>query len=177
MDEDESWTVRWMYLVPLRCAVRCSVPELCPALCNPLDCVCQTSLSFTMSWSLLKRVSIDGWWHPAISFSVTPFSSFPQSFPASESFPMSWFFSSGDQSTRASASASVLPMNIQGWFPLGLTGLISLQSKALSRVFSSTTVQKHQFFSPQPSLWYSSHIYIWLLGKPYLQLYRPLLAK
>ena len=108
-----------------------------------------------------------GWWgHPNISSYVVPFSSFPQSFPASESFSVSWLFTSGDQSIGASASASVLPMNIQGWFPLGLTGLISLQSKGLSKVFSSTTVEKHQFFSAQPSLWSNSHIRNWLLKKP-----------
>ena len=90
--------------------------------------------------------------HPTISSSVIPFSSLLQSFPASGSFPMSQFFPSGSQSTAVSASASVLPMNIQDWFPLGWTGWISLQSKGLSRVFSSTTVQKHQFFSAQLSL-------------------------
>ena len=93
------------------------------------------------------------WCHPTISSSVTPFSSCPQSFPASRSFPMSWLFASGSQSIGASASAAVLPMNIQDWFPLGLTGLISLQPKGLSRVFSNVTVQKHQFFSVQPFLW------------------------
>ena len=77
-------------------------------------------------------------------------------------FPMNWLFASGGQSIGASASASVLPMNIQGWFPLGLTGLISLQSKGLSGIFSSTTIWKRQFFSPQPSLWSSSHICTWL---------------
>ena len=86
------------------------------------------------------------------------FSSCPQSFPASRSFPMSCFFISGGQSVGASASASVLPMNIQGWFPLGLTGLISLQSKGISRVFSDTTVGKHQFFGTQPSLRTNPHI-------------------
>ena len=90
------------------------------------------------------------WWcHPAISSSVIPFSSRCQSFPASRSFPMSQFFTSGVQSIAASASASVLPMNIHHWFPLGWTGWISLQSKGLSRVFSNTTVQKHQFFNIQ----------------------------
>ena len=84
------------------------------------------------------------WCHPTISSSVTLFSSCPQSFPASGSFPNSWLFPSGGQSIRASAAASVLPMNIQGWFSLGLTGLISLLSKGLSRVFSSTTVWKHR---------------------------------
>ena len=90
-----------------------------------------------------------------------PFSSCLQSFPASESFQMSQLFASVGQSTGTSASTSVLPMNILYWFPLGLTGLISLQSKGLSRVFSNTTVQKHQFFGAQPSLW--SHIHTWLL--------------
>ena len=92
------------------------------------------------------------WCHPTISSSVVPFSSLVQSFPASESFPVSQFFKSGGQSIEVSASASVLPINIQDWFPLGLTGLISLQSKGLSRAFSNTTVQKHQFFSAQLSL-------------------------
>ena len=93
------------------------------------------------------------WWcHPTISSSVIPFSSHLQSFPASGSFPMSWFFESGSQSIGVSASASVPPMNIQNWFPLGLTGLISLQCKGVSRVFSNTTVQKHQFFGAQLSL-------------------------
>ena len=97
------------------------------------------------------------WCYPNISFSIDPFACL-QSFPASGSFPMSQFFTSGGQSTGVSASASVLPMNIQDWFPLGLTGLISLPSKGLSRVFSSTTVQKHQFFSAQLSLESNSHI-------------------
>ena len=103
------------------------------------------------------------WCHPTISSSVSPFSCCPQSFPASRSFPMSQLFTSGGQ--RIGASASVLPMNIQDWFPLGLTGLISMQSKGLSRVFS-TTIQKHQFFSAQLSLWSNSHVHIWLLEKP-----------
>ena len=90
------------------------------------------------------------WCHPAISSSVVPFSSFLQSFSASRSFPTSWLFTSGGQSIGASASASVLPMNIQNWFLLGLTGLISLPSKGLSRVFSNSTLQKHQFFGTQP---------------------------
>ena len=92
------------------------------------------------------------WCHPTISSSVVPFSSHLQSFPASRSFQMSQFFPSGGQSTGVSASASVLPMNIQDWFPLGLTGWVCLQSKGLSRVFSNTIVQKHQFFSFQLSL-------------------------
>ena len=92
------------------------------------------------------------WYHQIISSSVIPFSSCPQPFPESGSFPMCLFLASGGQSTGVSASASVLPMNIQDWFPLVLTGWISLQSKGLSRAFSNTTVQKHQFFSAQLSL-------------------------
>ena len=106
------------------------------------------------------------WYHPTTSFSVVPFSSCLPSFPKSRSFPMSQFFASGGQSIGVSVSAPVLPMNIQDWFPLGLTGLISLQSKGISRVFSSTTVQKHQFFIAQPSLWSNSHIHTWPLEKP-----------
>ena len=106
------------------------------------------------------------WWHPAISSSVIPFSFCLQSFPASGSFPMSQFFASAGQSIGISASASVLPMNIQDWFPLGWTGWISLLSKWLSGVFSNTTVQRHQFFSIQLSLQSNSHIHTWLLEKP-----------
>ena len=108
------------------------------------------------------------WCHPTISSSVAPFSSCPQFFSASRSFPMSQLSASGGQRIGASASASVLPMNIQGWFPLGLTGLISLQSKGLSRVFSSTAVQKHQFFGAQSFLWSNSHIRTWPPEKPSL---------
>ena len=103
------------------------------------------------------------WCHPIISSSVVPFSSCLQPFPASGSFEMSQFFASGGQSIRTSASASVIPMNIQDWSPLGWTGWISLQSKGLSRVFSNTTVQKYQFFSAQLYLWSNSHIHTWLL--------------
>ena len=104
------------------------------------------------------------WCQPTITFSVNPFSSCLQYFPTSRSFPMNQLFLSGGQSIGA--SASVLPMNIQGWFPLGLTGLISLQSKGLSRVFSKTTVQKASVPQLQPSLWSISHIHAWLLEKP-----------
>ena len=106
------------------------------------------------------------WWPPTISSCFIPFSSRLQSFPASGSFQISQFFASGGQSIGASASVSVLPMNIQDWSPLGWTGWISLQSKGLSGVFSNTTVQKHQFFGTQLSLWSSSHIRTWLLEKP-----------
>ena len=106
------------------------------------------------------------WWcHPAISSSVVPFSSGPQSFPKSGSFPVSQFFTSGGQSIGVPASVSVLPMNIQDWFPLGWTGCISLKSKGFSRVFSNTAVQKHQFFGAQPSSQSNSHIHTWLLEK------------
>ena len=107
------------------------------------------------------------WWcHPAISSSVVPFSSCPQSFPASESFPMNQLFAWGGQSTEVSALASFLPKNTQDWSPLGWTGWISLQSKGLSRVFSNTIVQKHQFFGTQLSLQSNSHIHTWPLEKP-----------
>ena len=102
--------------------------------------------------SISTHSPLSRWCHPAIPSSVIPFSSCLQSFPASESFQMIQLFTSDGQSIGVFASASVLPMNIQGWFPLGLTGLISLQSKRLSRVFSNTTVQKHQFFGAQRSL-------------------------
>ena len=107
------------------------------------------------------------WWcHPTISSSVVPFSSCPQSFPASGSFPMSQLFASGGQSTGVSALASFLPKNTQGWSPLEWTGWISWQSKGLSRVFSNTTVQKHQFFSAQLSSQSNSHIHTRPLEKP-----------
>ena len=155
----------------------CSVAKLCLTLrphelqharlfCPPLSPgVCSNSCPLNQ-WCCLT-----------ISCSATPFSSCPQSFPASGSFPMSWLFTSGGQSSGASASPPVFPMNIQDWFPLGLTGLISFLSKGLSRVFSSTTIQKHQFFSAQPSLWSSSHICIYLLEKTIVWLYRPLSSK
>ena len=106
------------------------------------------------------------WCHPAISSYVIPCSSCPQSFPASESFQMSQLFTWGGQSIGVSASASVLPMNTQDLSPLGWTGWISLQSKGLSRVFSNTTVQKHQFVNTQLSSQSNSHIHTWLLEKP-----------
>ena len=117
-----------------------------------------------------KSYPMSLWGHPTISFSVIPFSSCLQSFPASGSFLMSQLFTSGGLSIGASALATVLPLNIQGWFPLGLTGLI-LSSKGLSRDFSSTSIQKHQFFHIQSSLWSNSHIHTWLLEKPQLWLY------
>ena len=110
--------------------------------------------------------TLSQWCHPAISSSVVPFSSCPQSLPASESFPMSQLLTWGGQSIGVSASASVLPKKSQGWSPLEWTGWISLQSKGLSRVFSNTIVQKHQFFGVQLSSQSNSHIHTWLLEKP-----------
>ena len=119
---------------------RLSYPSLSPRICSNSCPLCQ-------------------WCHPTISPSIALFSSCLQSFPAPGSFPMSQLFPSGGQSIGA--SASILPMNIQGWFPLGSTGLISLQFKGLWRAFSSTTIWRPQFFGTQPSLWSNSHICIW----------------
>ena len=127
---------------------------------------CQASLSITNSWSLLKLCPLSQLCHSTISSSVIAFSSCLQSFPASGSFQMRQLFASGGQSMGVSVSTSVLPMSIQDWFPLGWTGWISLQSKGLSRVFSNITVQKHQFFGAQLSLWCDSHIHTWPLEKP-----------
>ena len=116
-------------------------------------------------WAYSNSCPSSWWCHPTISSSVIPFSSRLRSSTASASFPMSQFFASGGHSTGVSASTSVLPIYIQDCFPLESTGLISLQSKGLSRVFSNTTVQKHQFFSAQLSLWSNSHIHTWLPEK------------
>ena len=113
---------------------RLSCPSLSPGVCS-------------------NSCPLNRWYHPTISSFVIPFSSCLQSFPASGSFLMSWLFESGGQNIGASASASVLPVNIQGWSPLGLTGLISLQCRGFSRVFSNTTVQKHRFFSAHLSFY------------------------
>ena len=129
-----------------------SVPLSCSVMCNsanPWTATFQASLSITNSWSPPNPCPSSRWCYPTISSSVLLFSSCPQSFPASGSFPMSQPFASGGQSIGVSASRSVLPMNTQDWSSLGWTGWISLQSKGLSRVFSNTTVQKHQFFSAQ----------------------------
>ena len=132
----------------------CSVQSLsCVQLfVTPRTAACQASLSITNSWNLPKLMCMSRSCHPTISSSVVPFSSCLQSFPASGSFPMNQFFASGGQRIGVSASAWVLPKNTQGWSPLELPGLISLQSNGLSRVFSNTTVQKHQFFISQLSL-------------------------
>ena len=120
--------------------------------------VCQVPLSFTISWSLLKFMSIESVMVFNHLILCRPPSPIAYNLPASGSFPVRQLFASGDQSIGASASALVFPMHIQCWFPLGLTGLISLQSKGHSRVFSCTAIRKHPFFGAQPSLWSSSHI-------------------
>ena len=146
-----------------------SFPQSCQTLCNPMDCSMPGFPAITNSWSLLKLMSIESVMPSNHLILCRPLSSCLQSFPASESFPMSQFFTSDGHSIGA--SASVLSMNIQDWFPLGLTGLIFLQSRELSRVFSNTTVQKHQFFSAQLSLFTlfiylsSSHIHMWQVEK------------
>ena len=168
----------WGQCILHRISSFCLVTQLCPTLCDLWTAARQISLSFTISQSLLKLMSIESV-IPSnpISSSVTLFSFCPQSFPASGSFSLSQFIASGGQSIGASASASVHPMNIQDWFPLGWTGLNSLLSTGLSRAFSNTTIPKHQFFRSQPSLWSNSHIHTWLLEKPKLWLYGPLSAK
>ena len=143
-----------------------SVAQSCPTLWDPMNHstpglpINHQLPEFTQTQRPSSR-----WCHPAISSSVVPFSSCPQSLPASGSFPMSQLFTWGGQSIGVSASASVLPMNTQDWSS-EWTGWISLQSKGLSRVFSNTTVQKHQFFGAQLSSQSNSHIHMWLLEKP-----------
>ena len=129
---------------------------------TPWTAACQASLSITNSWSLLKLMSIES----VMSSFVVPFCACLQSFPASGSFQMSQLFTSGGQNIGVLASTSVLPMNTQDWSPPEWTGWISLQSKGLSRVFSNTTVQKHQFFCAQLSSQSNSHIHTWPLEKP-----------
>ena len=127
----------------------------------------QASLSITNSQRVYPNSCPLSWWcHPTISSSVVPFSSCPQSFLASGSFQMSEVFASGGQSIGVSALASFPPKESQGWSPSEWTGWISLQSKGLSRVFSNTTVQKHQFFGAQPSSQSNSHIHTWPQEKP-----------
>ena len=133
-------------------------------LCNPMDC----SKPSPTPGSCSKLCSSTRWCHPTINHLILCHTLLlpPSIFPSIRVFSTESDLRIGGQSSRASPSASVLPINIQDWFPLGLTGLISLHSKGLSRVFSNTTVQKHQFFSAQPCLWSNSHIHTWLLEKP-----------
>ena len=127
-----------------------SVAQSCPTLCDPMDCSTHSPpCPSPTPGAYSNSCPLSRWCHRTISSSVIPFSSCLQYFPALGSFPMSQLFASGGQSIGASASASVLPVSIQDWFPLGWTGWISLLFKGLSRVFSNTTVQKHQFFGPQ----------------------------
>ena len=137
----------------------CSAAKSCPALCDPMNA--RLLLPPWLPGVCLNSCPLSQWCHLTISSSAASFSFYLQSFPASASFS-SQLFKSGGQSIRASALASIIPNN-QGWFHLGLTGMISLPSKELSRVFSSPTIRKHQFFSTQPSLWSIFHIPTWLL--------------
>ena len=156
-----AWAV--LFLLPMIC---CSVAQSCMTLCEPMDC---RMPGFPVLHHLPEFAQTHVLW---VSDAIQP--SCPLSSPSPPAFNLSsirvfsneWLFSSGGQSIGASASASVLPMDIQDWFPLGLTGLISSKSKELSRVFSNTIVQKHQFFGIQISLYSNSHILTWLLEKP-----------
>ena len=143
-----------------------SVVQLCSILCDHMDFTQHIKLPCpsTTPWACSNSCPSSWWCHPTISYSVILFSC-PQCFLATGSFPVNRLFTSGGQSIGASASASVLPMNTEGWSPLGWTGLVSLQPRGLSRVFSSTTVRKHQLFGAMPSLWYNSHLHTWLLEK------------
>ena len=143
----------------------CSVAKLCLILRDTMDRSIPGSSVFHYPRVCSNSCPLSRWCYLSISSSVTLFSFCLQSFSASGCFAKNQLFTSGGQSTGVSISAWVLPMNIQSWFLLGLTSLISLLSKGLSRVFSRTTVQKHQFFSAQPSLWSNSHIHTWLLEK------------
>ena len=148
----------------IRCSC-CSAAKSCLTLCDPWCVVFQASLSVTVSQSLLKFMSIESVMLSNHIILCHPLLFCLRSFPTSGSFPLSWLFTSGGQSIEASASASVLLMNIQGWFPLGLTGLISLQSSGISRVFS--TSQFESINSSALSLLYGpTHIHTWLLEKP-----------
>ena len=154
-----------------------SVTQSCPTLETPWTAAYRPPCPSPTPRVYPNSCSLSQWCHPAISSSVVPFSSCLQSFPASGSIHMSQFFVSGGQSIGVSASASVLPMNIQDWFPLGWTGWICLQSKGHSRVISNTILQKHQFFGAQLSLESNSNIHPWPLEKPWPWLDRPLLTK
>ena len=143
-----------------------SVTQSCPTLCDPMKCSIPGLPVHHQLPDFNQTNASSQWCHPAISSSVIPFSSCPQSLPASGPFPMSQLFAWAGQSIGVSASTSVLPMNTKDWSPLGWTGWISLQSKGLSRVFSNTTVQKHQFFGTQLSSQSNSHIHTWPLEKP-----------
>ena len=152
----------WVFFQILFSCCYCSVTQLCPTLWEPMDC---STPGCPVFHYLPKFFQTHVHWVNDTNHLILcrPLLLLPSIFPASGSFPMSQFFAPCDQSIGTSASASVLPMNIQSWFLLRLTGFFSLQSKRLPRVFSSTTVQKHQFFI---TLWSNSHIHTWLLEKP-----------
>ena len=143
-----------------------SVAQWCPIFYDPMDCSTRLPCPSLSPGACSNSCPSSHWCYPTSSSFVIPFSFCPQSFPALGSFPMSWLCASGGQSIGVSASASVIAMNIQHWFPLGLTGWISLQSKGLTRIFSNTTVQKHWSFGIHSSLCSNSHIHTWLLEKP-----------
>ena len=145
------------------CYIKLFVVQSCLTLCNPMNFSIPGSSVLYHLLELLRFLSIQ---LVMLTNFLIPFSSCPQSFSEWGSFQMSQLFASGGQSIGVSASASVLPINIQCWFPLGWTGWISLQSEGLSRVFSSTPIWKQQFFSAQPSLWSNSLICTWLMEKP-----------
>ena len=169
------WNSTWIYSnswfcqIFFCCSKSCikdmhsSVTQSCLTLCNPMDC---NTPGFPVHHQLpeLAQTHVHRVSDATQPSSVVPFFFCFQSFPASGSSPLNQFFASGDQSIGA--SATVFPVNIQDWFPLRLTGLISLQFKGLSWVLSNTTVQKHRFISTQFSLWSNSHIHTWRLGKP-----------
>ena len=161
--ELQKWPLFLFSAISSNCCC-CLVPKSCPTLCNPTDCS-------TPGFPVLHHLPEVALTHVQVGDAVQPshpvalFSSCLQSFPASGSFQMNQLFTSGGHSIGVSASTSVLPMNNQDWSPLGWTGWISLQSKGFSRVFSNTTVPKHQFFGTQLSLQSNSHIHTWLLEK------------
>ena len=168
-----TWKIKHNILFPsIWIQVAVVVTESCPTLCNCMDSGTPGLLALHYCLGLLKLMSIKSAMPSNHLVLFRTLLNLIPSFPASGSFPMSHLFTSGGQSTGASASSSVLQRKIQGWFPLGLTFLICLWSKGLTTIFSRTVVQKHQFFGAQPSLWSSSHTGTWLLGKPYVWLHR-----
>ena len=162
---DQNISIPLKYVRDANSVCCCSVAKLCPTPRDSMTAALQASLSFTISWSLLKLKSIDLVMPSNHLIVCCPLLLLPSVFPSIRVFPMSWLFVSGGQRIGVLASASVLQMNFHDWFLLRLTGFIFLQSQGLLRVFSSTVVQKHQFFSAQPSLWSNSHISTWQLVK------------
>ena len=167
IDYDPAFFVSFSTILVYWLGYYCCLAPSCVWLCaTPWTVACQHPLSSTNMWSLFRFMSIGVVMLSNLISSSAVYFFYHQSFPASRSFPISQLFTSGGQSIGASASESVLPMNIQGWFPLRLPCLTSLQVKGLSKVLSSTTIWKHQFFSVLTSLWSSSHVHTGLLEKP-----------